>query len=39
MKVCKCEHKERKLKKGGKVKKGKMPKKFSVMSGDMSPSG
>ena len=39
MKVCKCEHKERKLKKGGKVRKGKMPKKFSVKSGDKSPSG
>ncbi len=41
MKVCKCPHNKStpKFKKGGKVKRGKMPKRFSVKSGDKSPSG
>jgi len=40
MKACKCKHKEEpKYKKGGKTRKGRMPKKFSVKSGDKSKSG
>ena len=40
MKVCKCEHrKPKKYKVGGKVKRGKIPKKFSVKSGDKSAAG
>ena len=40
MKVCKCEHrKPKKYKVGGKVRRGKIPRKFSVKSGDKSASG
>jgi hypothetical protein len=40
MKACKCKHKdEPKYKKGGKTRKARMPKKFSVKSGDKSKSG
>ena len=41
MKVCKCPHSKDKpkYKKGGKTRKGRMPKRFSVKSGDKSASG
>ena len=40
MKACKCKHKdEPEYKKGGKTRKARMPKKFSVKSGDKSKSG